>query len=321
MTAPLGQIKSEIVSIPADGWTLHGMVHLPAEFSGKRVGVILLHENFNTKFGTHRLFKDLGDRLAQAGFLALRYDDRGMCDSPGIRDLTIADRLADARASVNFFRMRYKLDALIGWGLCLGAAIAVHTSASHNPNERLDGLMLCSIVADPGIVSLPQYGYERVEISKVAQEFFLRGNLLHKLLNAPRSLKSWSRKLGVLARRYLRPAPKELARMKETIGKVGKLLARYEGPCVLVFGDKDSYLADFVERVNPGDKLGLTKKKFPPRQILIKDGDHTFSSREKTEELFQITLDWVGPFLLGELPPQLDIVREGSVGTSVAEAI
>jgi pimeloyl-ACP methyl ester carboxylesterase len=321
MSAPREQIKSEIVSIPVDGWELHGMVHLPGQVSGRRVGVMLFHENYNTKFGTHRLFKDLGDRLAQAGFFALRYDDRGMCDSPGVRDLTIADRLADARAAVSFFRTQYKLDVLVGWGLCLGAAIAVHTSASHHPNERLDGLMLCSIVADPGIVSLPQYGYERVQISKVAQEFFLRGNLFHKLLNAPRSLKSWSRKLTVLARRYLRPTPKELERMKETIGRVGKLLARYEGPCVLVFGDKDSYLADFVERVNPNDKLGLKRKKFPPAWVLIKDGDHTFSSREKTEELFRITLGWVAPFLQGELPHPVDVAREGSVGASIAEAV
>lgn len=312
---------SELVEIPVDGWLMHGIVHLPQQLTKKRVGIILYHENYNTKFGTHRLFRDLGDQLSRAGFYALRYDDRGMCDSPGICDLTIADRLADARAAASFFRGQYKLDAVIGWGLCLGAALAVHTSASHNPAEKLDALMLCSIVADPGIVSLPQFAYERVEISKVAQEFFFRGNVLHKLLNAPKSLRSWVRKIGVLARRYVRPTPKELERMRETIGQVGNRLARYDGPCVMVFGEKDSYLADFVERVNPNDRLGLQKKKNPPSWVLIKDGDHTFSSREKTEELFRLTLEWAQPFLTGGLPDRVEMPANGCVGASIAEVV
>jgi pimeloyl-ACP methyl ester carboxylesterase len=317
----LNKPTSEIVNIPLDGWTLHGIVHLPQHASGRRVGVVLFHENFNTKIGTHRLFRDLGDRLAQAGFYALRYDDRGMCDSPGVCDLTIADRLADARAAASFFRSQYKLDTVVGWGLCLGAAIAVHTSSSRNPSEKLDGLILCSIVADPGIVSLPQFGYERVQISKVAQEFFLRGNVLRKLLNAPRRLKPWAKKFAVLARRYLRPTPRELGRMKDTIGRVGGLLARYDGPSILVFGEKDSYLTDFVERVNPNDRLGLKKKELPPSWVLIKDGDHTFSSREKTEELFSLTLSWMQPFLEGSLPGQFERAQAGNVGVSAGQAV
>jgi pimeloyl-ACP methyl ester carboxylesterase len=312
----------ELVGIPADGWTLHAIVNVPQRrASQKRVGVILFHENYNTKFGTHRLFRDLADRLSEAGFYTLRYDDRGMCDSPGVCDLTIADRLADARAAASFFRTHYELDIVIGWGLCLGAALAVHTASSRKPTEKLDGLMLCSIVADPGIVSLPQFAYERVEISKVAQEFFLRGNVFQKLLKAPKSFRSWMKKIDVLARRYLRPTPKELERMKETIGRVGGLVAQYEGPCVLVFGEKDSYLVDFVERVNPNDRLGLKNKTNPPGWILIKDGDHTFSSQEKTEELFRLTLNWVQPFLEGRSPEQVENVTDRYAAESVPEAV
>lgn len=284
---------TELVTIPVDRLTLHGVVHLPKQSSGKRIGVVLYHENYNTKFGTHRLFRDLGVRLAYAGFYALRYDDRGMGDSPGVCDLSIADRLTDARAAAKFFRVVYKLDVVIGWGLCLGATLAVHTSASRDPQERLDGLILCSLLADPGIVSLPQFGYERVEMSKVAQDFFLRGNLIRKLLKAPVSFRSWMYKLGVIVRRHLSGTPKELGRMKAAIGRVGGLLAAYDGPCLIIFGEKDSYLTDFTERVNPGDRLELQKRPNPPEWVLIENGDHTFSSREKTEQLFQTTLDWL----------------------------
>jgi len=283
----------ELVSIPADGWTLHGVVDIPRQSRGQRIGALLYHENYNTKFGTHRLFRELADCLACAGFYALRYDDRGMCDSPGICELTIADRLADARAAAKFFRAAYKLDVVVGWGLCLGATLALHTSASPDPQEQLDALILCSVLADPGIVSLPQFGYERVEVSKVAQEFFLRGNVLRKLLNAPRSFRSWMSKLGVIVRRHSRGTPKELGRMKATIARAGSLLAAYNGPCLMIFGDKDSYLTDFTERVNPNDRLGLKKKANPPEWVWIENGDHTFSSRGKTEQLFEATLNFL----------------------------
>jgi pimeloyl-ACP methyl ester carboxylesterase len=300
------KIMTELVDIPVDRWTLHGIVHLPKQACGKRIGVVLYHENYNTKFGTHRLFRDLGDRMAAAGFFALRYDDRGMCDSPGICELTIADRLADARAAAKFFRRAYRLDAVVGWGLCLGATLAVHTSASPDPQERPDALILCSILADAGIASLPQFGYERVEISKVAQEFFLRGNVFRKLLNAPRSFRSWMQKLRVIVRRHLGGTPKELSRMKATIGRVGALLAAYDGPSLMIFGEKDSYLKDFTERVNPGDKLELKKKANPPEWVLIENGDHTFSSREKTEQLFQVTLNWLEQLRSQEQPGLVD---------------
>lgn len=299
---------NEIVKIPADGWSLHGIIHLPQKNTPKRVGIVLFHENYNSKFGTHHLFRNLGDLFAKEGFYVLRYDDRGMCDSPGNCEITFANRLDDARAAVAFLRTQYRLDTVVGWGLCLGAAVAVHLAVeSRNRDAKLDGLMLCSIVADPGIVSLPQFGYERVQLSKLAQEYFLRGNVLRKLWNAPRHLNNYTKKLAILARRYLRPDPPELGRLKKAISQVGNALVRYEGPSMLLFGDQDSYLIDFVERVNPGDKLNLKGKKNPPAWILMKDADHTFASREKTLELFRYTLDWSRPFLQGGLPNQPEL--------------
>ncbi len=315
---------NELVKIPADGWSLHGIVHLSLKSTPKRVGVVLFHENYNTKFGTHRMFRDLGDRLAREGFYALRYDERGMCDSPGECEVTFADRMADARAAVAFFRARYKLDTVVGWGLCLGAAVAVHLATeTDNADARMEGLILCSIVADPGIVSLPQFAYERVQIAKLAQEYFLRGNVLRKLWNAPRHLKSYAKKLAILARRYLRPDPPELGRLKTAIGRVGGALASYEGPCLLLFGDQDSYLTDFVERVNPGDKLGLKEKLNPPTWLLMKDADHTFASREKTLELFSHTVEWFRPFLQGSLPSHSETLadeHEGVWGSEITHA-
>lgn len=312
----------EIVLIPCESWKLHGMVHLPLPSSGKRVGVVLFHENQNTKFGVHRLFRQLGDALAGAGFYVLRYDDRGMCDSPGICDLTMAHRLADARSVLAFFRARYSLDLVVGWGLCLGAAVAVYCGGEpRNAQERLDGLILCNILADPARVSRPEWGYQKVNLPQVAKDVFLRGNFLRKIRNAPHNFGAYRTKLGVLAARYLHRQPKELVRLRKAIGRVGSLLRDYEGPCLLIFSEKDTYLTEFNERVNPGDRLGLNKKALPPDWVLVKNGDHTFASREKTDELIHATRDWVQAFREGRLFDQIKVPTQPQRENSIVEAV
>ena len=43
---------TELVKIRSGKWELSGVVHAPSVTPPKRVGVVLLHENCNTKFGT-----------------------------------------------------------------------------------------------------------------------------------------------------------------------------------------------------------------------------------------------------------------------------
>jgi pimeloyl-ACP methyl ester carboxylesterase len=296
----------EIVHFSSQGWKLHGIVHAPEVSTGRRVGVVLLHENINTKFGTHQVFRQLGDALAEAGFYALRFDDRGTCDSPGICDLTFLDRVADCKAAMSFFRERYRLDCLVGWGLCLGASVAVYTDTEEKrAEEKFDGLVLCSILADPSIVSLPQYGYYNVNLPSVIRDSFMSGNILRKILAAPRKLRHYRENLPKLARlifqRYAQREP-ALEQLRSHIARVGELLARQEGPSLMIFGEKDPYWQSFQSRVNPDDQLGLSRKKHAPALVIVKDGDHTFASREQTQEMIGATLAWVAPFRDGKLP-------------------
>jgi len=289
----------ESVWIPSDGWTLHGIVHLPEKAPEWRVGVVVMLENHNTKFGAHGLYLELGEALAQAGIHVLRYDNRGMCDSPGICELTFANRVADARAVVSFFRRNYGLDIVLAWGLCMGAATALYSVAGANsPEQKLDGLILCNILAHPSMASLPQFAYREVDLPSLTKNIFQHENPLRKLWRALWSRENWTKKGPTLLRRYLRSEP-ELKRLCKAISRVGELLATCEEPILLIFGEKDRYWAAFRERVNPGDRLGLTKKKSPLMWAVVKGGDHTFSSREQTAEMLRYTLDWVKPFLRG----------------------
>jgi hypothetical protein len=207
---------------------------------------------------------------------------------------------------VTFFRERYRLDSLIGWGLCLGASVAVHSAAeADGGREMFDGLVLCSILADSSIVSLPQYGYHNVNLSSVVRDSFLSGNVLLKILQVPQKLRHYRENLPKLARLILRHYTQRepaLEQLRSHIARVGELLAAHEGRCLLIFGEKDPYWTSFQARVNPGDRLGLSRKKHAPALVLVKDGDHTFTSREQTMAMIDATLAWVEPFLSGGVP-------------------
>ena len=96
---------NELVTIRSGQWGLSGVVHPPASTLRRRIGIVLLHENYNSRFGTHRMFVQVAQALAEAGFFVLRYDNRGMCDSPGMNEqLTFEDRVADAGAATEFFQ-------------------------------------------------------------------------------------------------------------------------------------------------------------------------------------------------------------------------
>lgn len=296
----------ELVSIPVAGTTLHGIVHLPGPGAGRKIGVLLLGENVNTKFGTHRLCRRLADLLAQTGFYVLRYDNRGTCDSPGVSDLTFAYRVADARAAARFFRKQYGLESMLAWGLCMGAAVSlVCACEAEKPQDKFEGLVLCSILSDPTDVSGPEFGYNKVDLPAMLQDSLMRGGVLQKIRRFPSKIHIYRENVGKLissvVRRYVNPKP-ELARLRAAIGRVGGLLVNYEGPTLMIFGENDPYRVNFFARVNPDDRLGLAKKKTPPVWAVIKGGDHTFSSREQTEELFRYSLNWLAPFLEGLAP-------------------
>ncbi|HEY7616795.1 MAG TPA: alpha/beta fold hydrolase [Terriglobales bacterium] len=283
---------TELVKIRSGNWELSGVVHTPQLPPERRAGVLVLHENFNTKFGTHRMFYQLGEALAAAGLYALRHDNRGTCDSSDIHSLTFEDRVADACAAARFFKNEYRLDSIFFWGLCMGGAVALHSSAQLM-REQPQGMMLCSLLADPLDASLPQSGYDRVNLNRFV-EGVSRGNLLRKASRLVTD-STYRQKVGrFLTRLITRSSARnpELVRLQGKISQVGRLLSEYTGPIVLVFGDKALCWAHFAARVNVNDKLALARMGSRRTLLLMENGDHTFSSLQQTEKLIAWTVEW-----------------------------
>ena len=236
-------------------------------------------------------FYQVGEALAAAGFHALRYDNRGMCDSPGTNSLTFQDRVADAGAATHFFKSEYHLDSVFFWGLCMGAAVALHAGTQLGPNMP-EGIMLCSLLADPRDASLPQFGYGANPSRVVAG--LSRGNVLKRVSRFATDAtyrKDIGRLLKGVVTRVAAREP-ELERLKKNIGQVGDLLRQYRGPIVLVFGDKDPCWFHLAQGVNANDKLGLAKMVSKRIFLMVEGGDHTFSSMPQTQKVIDWTVEW-----------------------------
>lgn len=275
---------------------MHGIVHCPSTEPSQRIGVVVLQGNLNSspKFGAHWMFRRVGDALAEVGYYALRYDDRGTCDSPGQCALTFRDRITDLTAAAKFFRSQYRLDGLVFWGLCMGAAVAVHGSARLKGSEKPDALVLCSVLAHPDDASLPEFGYRATTVSA-----FLRntgtGNSWTKLRrfmadgayrrNAYECVKA-------VAAGYAQRNP-ELRDLRTDVSRVGRLISRDDRPMLMIFGEKDPFWRSFTEWVNPNDKLRLSQKKFPPKLVVMEDGDHVFASKAQMSDLIESTIQWL----------------------------
>ena len=117
--------NDEEIRIPANGFSLAGTISKPANATGKLPAVILLSGSDPTDrdenvFGIP-IFGQMADTLADAGFLVLRYDKRGVGQSGGRTEAARLEHFAeDARAAVKAMSERKDVDrkrlALIGHG-------------------------------------------------------------------------------------------------------------------------------------------------------------------------------------------------------------
>ena len=139
----------EQVQMPANGFTLAGTLSKPASAAPARGGkgagkparlpaIVLVGGTGMTDreeaTGGVPVFGHLASALADAGFLAVRYDRRGVGQSGGRGETaTIADYAEDVRAVVKYLRKRKDVDqnrvAVLGYGE--GGMVALLAAADH----------------------------------------------------------------------------------------------------------------------------------------------------------------------------------------------
>ena len=146
--------NDEEMRIPANGFSLAGTISKPANATGRLPAVILLGgsgptDRDETAFGIP-IFGQVANTLADAGFMVLRYDKRGVGQSGGrTESASLADYAEDAKAAIKAMSDRKDVDrkriAVVGHSE--GGWIAMLASSK---NDRVSAVGLIATVGVTG---------------------------------------------------------------------------------------------------------------------------------------------------------------------------
>ena len=146
--------NDEEMRIPANGFSLAGTISKPANATGRLPAVILLGgsgptDRDETAFGIP-IFGQVANALADAGFIVLRYDKRGVGQSGGRSESArLADYAEDAKAAIKAMSDRKDVDrkriAVVGHSE--GGWIAMLASSK---NDRVSAVGLIATVGVTG---------------------------------------------------------------------------------------------------------------------------------------------------------------------------
>lgn len=152
---PVARANDEPINIPANGFSLTGTLSQPAVKPSPAVrlpAVVLVSGSAPTDrdetVAGIPIFGQIASALADAGFVVVRYDKRGVGQSGGRAETTtLADYAEDAMAAVKFLRNRPDVDrrriALLGYGE--GGTVATYAASRDGDVAAL------VLVAAPGL--------------------------------------------------------------------------------------------------------------------------------------------------------------------------
>ncbi|MGE5245547.1 MAG: alpha/beta hydrolase family protein [Betaproteobacteria bacterium] len=147
--------NDEQVTVPGDGFSLAGTISRPLDAGTKRLPAIVLvggsgpTDRDETVFDVP-IFAQLAGSLADAGFLVLRYDKRGVGQSGGRPEsATLSDYATDLRAVIKYLDDRKDVDqahvAVVGHSE--GGSVAMLAASK---DKRIDALVLVSTIGVTG---------------------------------------------------------------------------------------------------------------------------------------------------------------------------
>ncbi len=250
------------VTFSRDGKQIVGMLHVPERTSPKHPAVLLLHGFTGNKIESHRLYVKLARRLAEAGFICLRFDFIGSGDSHGdFENMTILTELEDAKVAYQYLTQLPEVDTdRVGvLGLSMGGCVAALFAGE---TESIKSLVLWSAVARP------------------------QGNFQELLPNLEKNYHddgSWYLDLGGFAvgQRFFEVLP-EVKPLEQ--------VSRFTGPVLIIHGENDQAVQ--LSAAHDYHKILKKRESGLVELDIIKNADHVFSSISLTNEVIRKTVGW-----------------------------
>lgn len=273
-------MKESVLSFACEGEPLVGILAEP-EGTPADVAVLIIVGGPQYRAGSHRQFTLLARRLAANGFATLRFDYRGMGDSPGeARDFLSVK--ADIAAAVEaLLKAGAGPRRVVLWGLC-DAASAALLYLDRQPDPRVVGLAL----ANPWVRS--EASLARTHVKHYYGQRLLQAEFWLKLLRGGVGL-------GAL-KGLLRSVRASQGSAADTRGFQQRMAAGWRltpVPILLMLSGEDYTAKEFLGHARESqDWAGLLVESRVSR-IDFPGADHTFSDGMQWERLTAVTHRWL----------------------------
>lgn len=262
-----------------------------AEQAASDTAVLVIVGGPQYRVGSHRQYVQLTRYLAAQGVPAMRFDVRGMGDSPGaqLNFEEINDDIAAAISALQSALPTVKRVAL--WGLCGGASAALlYWRATRD--ARVQGMVL----VNPWVrseVTLARTQVKHYYLKRLMERSFwlklLRGGVAGKALaDLCNNLRLASQKTPTA--RNQAGAVRDDASLQE---RMADGWARFAGPTLLILSGNDYTAKEFVETAS-GDARWLKNLGLPGvTRLDVVGADHTFSQSASQRQVEEATVHWL----------------------------
>ncbi len=268
----------------ASGQPLLGVLTMPAGGSDDR-GVIIVVGGPQYRAGSHRLFVQLARHLACRGITTLRFDVRGMGDSPG--DWRGFEQLDDdLSAAVDAAqRAAPHLRRFMMWGLCDGASAALMFGAQ-GWDARIHALAL----VNPWVRS--EQGEARTRVRHYYRDRLLQPEFWRKLASGQVGWQAL-KELGTSLRRMGSPAKRSPEATVPYQQRMAEGWERFEGPALVMLSGNDYTAKEFADHVRHDARWSALMQRPSVTTRSFEAADHTFSAGSAKAWVLESTADWI----------------------------
>jgi uncharacterized protein len=281
-------IQERCLTFDCEGSTLLGILSLPPT-PGADTGVVVVVGGPQYRAGAHRQFTLLARWLAASGFAVLRFDVRGMGDSPG-EQRSFEALSADVQAAVDALMTALPcLRRVVLWGLCDGASAAL-LALHARPDPRIAGLCLLN----PWVRSAASLA--QTQVKHYYRQRLMQADFWRKLLRGEVARKAasdlWSN-LRSMRRQSVTLPDGAAGRAAGFQLRMAQAWQRFNGPLLLLISERDMTAQEFTDFSGRDPHWQKALQQHPPERVLLAGADHTCSSPAAQRAAELATAAWL----------------------------